>query len=246
MDYIAFIPYLTDIRKDHLRDVKDYVTYICISEKEAATAINLFGRDKTYIIMCFEEPDFDSIRNLDLDNFIIQIPEGYYSNELASFPFMFFETATTWEQLNSYACKGATAILINSPLTFQSNAIKKWKQKYAVKIFATADSNKTTDVRQWFLRPEDCKQYEGSLDAVCIKPSLVSVYSHGLSPSKLSTIVPSIDENQDVNALYLPPNFQEKRLNCRQRCQEPNGLCSYCLRMIEITKQIERMKSNGC
>ena len=78
MDYIAFVPYLTDVRKDHLQDVKDYATYVCVSEEEAATAISLFGRDRTYIIMCFEEVDFDSIRNMDLDNFIIQINEGYY------------------------------------------------------------------------------------------------------------------------------------------------------------------------
>ena len=245
MDYIAFTPYLTDIRKDHLQDIKNYATYICVSEEEAATAINLFGRDKIYIIMYFQEPDFNSIRKLNIDNFIIQIPEAFFSDELKAFSFMFFETATTWEQLNNYASKGATAILINSPLTFQSNAIKKWKQKYAVKIFATADSNKITDVRQWFLRPEDCTQCEGSLDAICIKPSLVSIYAHGISSSKLSVIIPSIDETQDINALYLPPNFQEKRLNCRQRCQEPNGLCSYCLRIIEITKQMERMKSDG-
>lgn len=244
MDYITFIPCLTDVREDYLRDVKDYATYICVSEEEASTAINLFGKDKTYIIMCFQEPDFDNIQNLDISNFIIQIYESYYSDKLAPFSFMFFEAANTWEQANHYAHLGAAAIRVEAPLTFQTDFIQKWKQKHNIKIFTTIDSNKVTDVRQWFLRPEDCSLYTEIFDGVCIKFSLIASYAHGLSPSKLSLIIPSLNPSQDVNALYISPSFQKKRMNCKQRCQEPTGVCAYCVRIMEVTKQIERITSN--
>ena len=219
MDYIVFAPFLTDIRKDHLRDVKDYATYICVSAEEAVTAINLFGRDKTYIIMCFEEPDFDSIRNLDLDNFIIQVPESNYSNELASFPFMFFEAAT--------------------------EDLRQWKTIFPdTLLFATADST-SYFLSSWFVRPEDTCRYEGVFDALCVNPFNLQYYAHSFFCGPLKSLLPSLRSAESVTNQLLPPDFAVRRLNCKQVCESPSCNCAYCDRIKDITKQMERMKSNG-
>ena len=246
MDYIAFVPYLTDIRKDHLRDVKDYATYVCVSEEEAATAINLFGRDKTYIIMCFQEPDFDSIRNLDLDNFIIQIPEGYYSNELTSFRFMFFEAATTWEQANRYARKGVAAVRFEAPLTFSTEDLRQWKAIFAdTLLFATADPT-SYFLSSWFVRPEDACRYEGIFDALCVNPFNLQYYTHSSFCGPLKSLFPSLRAAESVTNQLLPIDFAVRRLNCKQVCESPSYNCTYCDRIRGITKQMERMKPNGC
>lgn len=245
MDYIVFVPFLADIRKDHLRDIKDHATYVCVSIEEAATAINLFGRDKTYIIMCFEELDFDNIRNLDLDNFIIQVPEGYYSNELAGFPFMFFEAATTWEQANRYARKGVAAVRFEAPLTFSAEDLRQWKAIFTdTLLFATADPA-SYFLSSWFVRPEDACRYEGIFDALCVNSFNLQYYAHSFFRGPLKSLLPSLRSTESVTNQLLPPDFAVRRLNCKQVCESPSCNCAYCDRIKDITKQMERMKSNG-
>lgn len=246
MDYIAFAPFLTDIRKDYLRDIKDYATYICVSEEEALTAINLFGRDKAYIIMYFEEPDFDSIRNLDLDNFIIQVPEGYYSNELTAFPFMFFEAAKTWEEANRYAHKGVAAVRFEAPLTFSTEDLRQWKTTFAdTLLFATADPT-AYFLSSWFVRPEDTCRYKGIFDALCVNPFNLQYYTHSSFRGPLKSLLPSLQPAESVINQLLPSDFAVRRLNCKQVCESPSYNCTYCDRIRGITKQMERMKPNGC
>lgn len=235
-----------NLTKSLLRDMSQYSDYIAVYPNDFVTAFNLFGKSKTYILMRDWQDSTQIPESMLTDaDIIFQITEEsafHYRNKSS---IMFFNHATTWEQLNQYADLGAAAIIIDAPLTFEMASIKRWKETHPIKIFAIADSESVTDVRQWFLRPEDQSQCEGYLDAVCVKPSLVAVYAHKLSPSKLSMIIPSIDELQDTNAFYISPHFQEKRMNCRQHCQEPGGLCSYCIRITEIAEQLERIKSNG-
>lgn len=246
MDYIVFAPFLTDIRKDHLRDIKDYAAYICVSQEEVATAINLFGRDKTYIIMYFEEPDLDSIRNLDLDNFIIQVPESNYSNELASFPFMFFEAATTWEQANRYARKGVAAVRFEAPLTFSTENLRQWRATSPdTLLFATADPT-SYFLSSWFVRPEDTCRYEGVFNALCVNPFNLQYYAHSSFCGPLKSLFPSLQPAESVTNQLLPLDFAVRRLNCKQVCESPSYNCTYCDRIRDITKQMERMKSNGC
>ena len=246
MDYIAFVPFLTDIRKDYLQDAKDYANYICVSEEEAATAVNLFGRDKTYIIMCFQEPDFNSIQKLDLNNFIIQVSEGLYSNELASFPFMFFEAATTWEQANRYAHKGVAAVRFEAPLTFSTEDLQQWKTIFAdVLLFATADPT-SYYLSSWFVRPEDICRYEGIFDALCVNPFNLQYYAHSCFRGDLKILLPSLQSAESVTNQLLPTDFAVRRLNCKQECESPSYNCAYCDRIRGITKQMERMKPNGC
>lgn len=246
MDCIAFAPYLTDIRKDHLQDTKDYASYICISEEEAATAVNLFGKDKSYIIMCFQEPDFNSLRKLDLDNFIIQVPEGLYSNDLASFRFMFFEAATTWEQANRYAHKGVAAVRFEAPLTFSTEDLRQWKAAFPnVLLFATADPT-SYYLSSWFVRPEDACRYEGIFDALCVNPFNLQYYAHSSFRGDLKTLLPLLRPAESVTNQLLPPDFAVRRLNCKQVCESPSYNCTYCDRIRGITKQMERMKSDGC
>lgn len=246
MDYIAFVPFLTDIRKDYLQDTKDYVNYICVSEEEAATAVNLFGQDKTYIIMCFQEPDFNSIQKLDLNNFIIQVSEGLYSNELASFPFMFFEAATTWEQANRYAHKGVAAVRFEAPLTFSTEDLRQWKAIFAdTLLFATADPT-SYFLSSWFVRPEDACRYENIFDALCVNPFNLQYYAHSSFCGPLKSLLPSLQSAESVTNQLLPTDFAVRRLNCKQVCESPSCSCAYCDRIKDITKQMERMKPNGC
>ena len=245
MDYISCLPYLSDIRKDHLQDTKNYAKYICVSEEEAATAINLFGKDKTYIIMCYQRPDFNRIRTLDLNNYIIQVSENMYSNELKSFPFMFFEAATTWEQANRYAREGVAAIRFDAPLTFATEDLRQWRATYAnVLIFTTADPL-VYFLSSWFVRPEDVCRYEGIFDALCVKPLNLRYYMDAAFNGSLNTLLPSLVPSQSVTNQLLPLDFAARRLNCKQVCENPSYNCTYCDRIRGIIKQMERMKENG-
>ena len=244
MDYIAFAPYLSDIRKDHLQDTRDYAKYICVSEEEAATAINLFGKDKTYIIMCYQEPDFALIQNLDLDNYIIQVSESNYSSELKTFPFMFFEAATTWEQANRYAREGVAAIRFDAPLTFATEDLRQWKAiHWNVLIFTTADPT-AYFLSSWFVRPEDACRYEGIFDALCVNTFNLRYYTDAAFNGSLNTLLPSLASSAVTNQL-LPLDFAARRLNCKQVCENPSFNCTYCDRIRDIIKQMERMKENG-
>lgn len=236
----------SNLTKDCLKNLSQYSDYIAVYPNDFITAFNIFGKSKTYILMRDWQDSTQIPESMLSDTDIIfQITEDSVFEYRNKQNIMFFNHATTWEQLNHLASLGAAAIIIDAPLTFETNLIKRWKQIHPVQIFAIADSESVIDVRQWFLRPEDYSQCEETLDAICVKPSLIKVYAHKMSPSRLSMLIPSIDEFQNANALYMSPQFQEKRMNCRQRCQEPDGLCSHCIRIVEIAQQLERIRPNG-
>lgn len=235
-----------NLRKDQLHNIQQHANYIAVYPSDFELAFRLFGRDKTYIIMR-DWQDFTQISE-DLSSeadIIFQITEDMAQQYRSKWNIMFFNHATTWEQLNRYADLGATAIIIDAPLTFEMQKINKWKKSHLVDIFTIADSDATTDIQHWFALPNAYREYSGIIDAVCVRPSLIYAYAHKLTPSRISQVLSSIDYEQDINPTFLPPGFTEKRMNCGQRCQEPDGQCSYCIRAVEMAQQLERIKPNG-
>lgn len=243
MDLIAYTPSLTPIRKDRLKDIHDYADYVCIFQEELKTAVNLFGKDKTYIIICFEEPDISQIQKLDLAKFIIQVPESF--GPIHSYPFMYLEGANTWEQANHYARQGVAAVRFESPLTFSSEELRQWRGTFTdTLLFATADPN-VQFLSSWFARPEDIHQYEDVFDALCVNPSNLRYYAQGSFRGNLNALLPSLPASESVSNQLLTPDFAIHRLNCKQVCENPSYGCFYCERIRGITKQMERIYNNG-
>ena len=159
---------------------------------------------------------------------------------------MFFEAATTWEQANRYARKGVAAVRFEAPLTFSTEDLRQWKAIFAnTLLFATADPT-SYFLSSWFVRPEDACRYEGIFDALCVNPFNLQYYAHSSFRGPLKSLFPSLHPEESVTNQLLPIDFAVRRLNCKQVCESPSYNCTYCDRIRGITKQMERMKPNGC
>lgn len=236
----------TNLRKDQLHDIQQHANYIAVYTNDFELAFHLFGKNKTYILMRDWQDSTQISEDLSSEaDIIFQITEDMAQSFRNKWNIMFFNHATTWEQLNRYADLGAAAIIIDAPLTFEMQKINKWKKSHSANIFAIADSDATTDIQHWFALPDTYHEYLDIIDAVCVRPSLIHAYAHKLTPFRISQILPSINWEVDLNPTYLPLDFTEKRMNCGQRCQEPDGQCSYCIRAAEMVQQLERIKPNG-
>lgn len=166
-----------------------------------------------------------------------------------SFPIRDFYT------LNYYITLGICAARIAPPLTHCLNDMAT----YEIEIRATVNSSNALNpddpksdgiIGGWF-RPEDMNSefftsavqvVEFDAENIEQEQALWRIYTKGEWPGELHYIIPSVHDNDVLNRA-LPPEFGERRANCRQRCEQGahSTRCRYC-RIISSFARLDTMK----
>ena len=234
MKLATFVYSISDTRADILQDIATYADIIMIPIEEANVAINIFGNKKLYIFLCDDYTYDTPIQDV---NFILQASKDWSFFSFTDNPIMWAETATTWEQMNQ--CNTHAAILVDTPIVFSIEKLKKFRQSYQGLLIATNAGIYNNSIQSWFMRPEDIYQYEDVFDAIVVAPAYLSPFAKKDYNGPLNLLFPSLNIN--IENKILPNDFAEHRLNCEQKCQEPIPMCHYCERILSIASSMQKL-----
>jgi hypothetical protein len=144
---------------------------------------------------------------------------------------------TTWEEFHSFQELGVTDIYIDSPLTFQCEALRRGKENAKIRVSPTISPNGAISanrtITSFFIRPEDLSIYEGAIDIIDFKvlnqdqeDALFDIYTRGSFIYGINELIPGLQLN--VNNVLFDGKFGETRSNCGQKCLIPGHSCHYC------------------
>lgn len=169
------------------------------------------------------------------DAFFISIMrEQGYNKIFWSYP------ATSFWELNGLINLGVNEVLLDAPLYFDLEKVKRICNEANVEIRLIANQcfnsymPRKDGVRGTYIRPEDVdyySQYVSHLEFVSDKLekelTLINIYKNKKSwPGNLNLLLNDLNKNIDNRGLN-GESFAERRANCGQRCFA-NGNCHYC------------------
>lgn len=147
--------------------------------------------------------------------------------------FFYFPVFTGWEA-NSLINLGVCAIYLGGQLSHQLDFVSTLPVEVRVwPNVSMAHSGYKPLIGSWF-RPEDLYQIE-AIDVCDLtrkrdnreEQALYRIYAEQHAwPGELNMLVKDIQNDKIVNRM-IPPEFQERRSNCGQRCQS-GGHCHFC------------------
>ena len=138
-----------------------------------------------------------------------------------------------------YKALGVNAIRITAPLTHQLNDILQIKSSVKIRVFPNIIGLKPFNgcsglTGGWF-RPEDFYKLDNIIDVAEFSPdipirreqALYRIYAEQHEwAGEVDMIIDDFDIPKILNRM-IPPEFQERRSNCRQKCLYSNS-CHYC------------------
>lgn len=163
------------------------------------------------------------------------LAQGYHA--YLAFP------ATDWETFAELQDLGVSDIYIDGPLGFQMNKIAAGKKDIKIRVSPTMSPNSSLtkgEPNDFFIRPEDLKFYN-SIDIIDFnetntdkEDTLFSIYNRGTFNYSLQNLMSNLP--YDINNLLFREDFVSHRLNCGQRCKEPNRSCHLCSNYFTVIK----------
>ena len=187
-----------------------------ISEKEEQQIELIKAVTENYTIKCRTVSQ--------LSNLLFQ---GF--NAYLSFP------ATDWETFSELQNLGVSDIYIDGPLCFQMNKIALAKKNTKIRMSPTLSPNSSLtrgEPNDFFVRPEDLPIYK-AVDVIDFneteqdkEDALFSIYNRGTFNYSLKDLMVNLP--YDINNLLFKEDFATHRLNCGQRCKEPDRSCHLC------------------
>lgn len=154
---------------------------------------------------------------------------------------------TDWDTYVELVNSGVSDIIIDGPLGFQVDNIKKFKENIAIRVHPNFSSTRITHAEHanfFFIRPEDLPLYEDMIDIIefaAVNPvqeaTLYEIYKRGFYNFELKNLIPQL--NHTINNTFIRPDFCQHRLNCGQRCKVPDGrACKMCDTELRISSKV--------
>jgi len=218
-------------------------------------------KQRINICLSFENYSIDKLKSLlplKQDNLYIRIP--HYQNQeeldflLTEYPDarIYFETKiNNWSLLTGYLDYGVTDVYITEGLGFELDKVAKvvHEKGAQVRVFpnvAQSNFDRISDLKKFWIRPEDLKQYEPYVD-VCEFYQILTkfdIYYDIYKKDKkwmgnLSEIIIGLKEPLDSQ--YIVPRFVKKRIRCGRECMK-GGKCRMCEHIIELSHNLEKAK----
>ena len=141
--------------------------------------------------------------------------------------------------LNRYISLGVCAARITSPLLNHLDDIRRMNLDIELRIYPNMPGIKTTKgctaLAGGWIRPEDIESISDVIDVIEFSPktqmkreqALFRIYAEQHSWSgDLDLLIDDFNIKGIMNRM-IPPEFQERRSNCYQKCQYSNR-CHYC------------------
>ena len=178
---------------------------------------------------CLEsELDIDKAKDMGVKYFLPSLLRDFYS-------------------LNRYISLGVCAIRITAPLTHYLDELRKMDLHVEIRVFPNLPGIIPTETCNgltggWF-RPEDLYQLDDIIDVAEFAPgtpikreqALYRIYAEDHQWSGALDLLIDDFTIKDMMNRMIPPEFQERRSNCRQRCQFGSRNCHYCELLIKLT-----------
>ena len=228
--YVESIPDIIETYPD-----KVYTVYVPMEDEptvdwQELERFNILGRKNLQV--CLEdENDIYMARNANLNYFMAPIVRDFFT-------------------FNRYRAMGVSAIRVTAPITNYIDYLSKLSVE--IRVFPTESGIVLFDddfdgVCGGWIRPEDLDNIPG-LDVAEFmaenkkrEQALFRIYAEEKSWSgELSYIINNLGMKDVMNRM-IPPEFQEMRNNCKQRCQNGSDchLCYFWLRVAnpELLKQ---------
>lgn len=140
-----------------------------------------------------------------------------------------------WELFTNLQKLGVSDIRVDGPLGFQTKLLAKAKKNTKIRCYphySASASFMPPAANHFFVRPEDISLYEEAIDIFDLREpdperqeTLFNIYSRGTFNYNIDLLIYNIPS--DVNNLVLK-DFAEPRLNCKQRCKQPDSHCDLC------------------
>ena len=180
--------------------------------------------------------------------FISTVKEHGYDKVFWSYP------VTSFWELRGLIDLGVNEVLLDAPLYFDLNKVKKICDKSNVEIRLIANQcfnsymPRENGIKGPYIRPEDVEYYEQYVshiefisDRLEKELTLIDVYKNKKAwPGNLNLLLNNLKENIDNRGFNGEP-FAERRANCGQRCQS-DGICHYCNIIFDLINTIDYHK----
>lgn len=164
---------------------------------------------------------------------------------------------TDWETFTYLSDLGVSDILIDGPLGFQHDKLFNRKNNQilirAIPNYSSIAAIGKLRPSSFFIRPEDTFYYTGIdilefyHNTIEQEETLFTIYNRGTCLLPLNSLIPEL-EDSIPNAVISGEEFTERRLNCGQRCMNPEPIhhCNYCKIYLDFLKNVEEwMNSNN-
>lgn len=154
--------------------------------------------------------------------------------------------------LNQLIKYGVSSVYIGGNLFFNFDKISNLG--ITVRLIPNAVNNNAFKVDDGvcsaWIRPEDIHLYgenvifrfnidvDDNESAAIQERSLYNVYRHGKWIGELGLLIHGLGTN--CNNGLIDDNFGQKRLNCRQICQDPNKQCNFCRTAFSLSQTIKK------
>jgi hypothetical protein len=163
----------------------------------------------------------------------------------AGIPFFYSDYFTKSDEIYWAIGKGVTDVYITEGLCFDIGDIGKYCREKGVKVrvipniaqHAVGCKDGVPDPLKFFIRPEDVRQYEDSIDILELiadtgQNALYEIYRNGEWRGNLDTLIVGLEDtiyNRSMN-----PIFGLMRINCHHKCMY--GKCRFCLDAVELAE----------
>lgn len=152
-----------------------------------------------------------------------------------------------WETFNNLKNIGVSDIYIDGALGFQMEKIGKAKGKIKIRVTPHMSPNaqwsSSDNENSFYIRPEDIDNYSKYVDILDFRDNskdaeetLFNIYKRKIFPFDLNNLIRQL--NLPTNNIYIANSFCSNRLNCGQRCQEPDISCHLCRNAILISNKM--------
>jgi len=209
--------------------------------------------EKTIILthFNFEDLDWDELKVysvLSKNNFLlatnnIKIIDDCKQNQIR---FYLAYPICTYDELSTVLDLGSEYVRLGAPLFFDLDNVKKYYPQAHIRLvpnIAYDDGYPREDgiVGTW-IRPEDLNMYEPYAEVIefnDIDPhkerALINIYWETRKWSGPVALLITNFNAPGINRM-IPPEFTEKRLNCRQVCKARNS-CHLCYRILQLADE---------
>lgn len=178
---------------------------------------------------------------------------------------MFSDIFSQWETIDTVINKypEVSEVIVGFGLGFQLAEVAAYCHRKGVKVRVIANiaqwaqdsfiSSNTSDVRGFFIRPEDAELYQDIVDAVELSDIqyynskernkeyinvALAAYQRGTWAGNLQELIIGLDE--EVYSPYLPFNFGVWRTTCRHRCAS-GSKCNLCKVLMQTQEIIDKV-----
>lgn len=223
-------------------------------EQNKEKRINLYIEDadeffkkhqyKAVAAICEKYPEYNI--SLQFEKFIKEYYDEYLSR--AYVPFYYRTRVNNWDTLQGLVALGVSDIYIVEDLCFELPKVSELMHSKNIQVrafpnVAQSTWDLTSDLKKFFIRPEDISVYENYIDVLeFFGPSkdfeiYYKIYTKDQKWfGKLNEII--IGFNSDLDSRFIIPNFAESRVKCGKNCMK-GGKCQICDRIEDLSHNLE-------